>query len=330
MRAERVAAAVIATSAVLTLGGVAAAASALTPERIQWLHDASVAASDPLPDDVAAIAAATGMSREGELVYRASTPAVEEESDFSEHCTLEGGAVLGCYAAGEIYVYDVTDARLAGTVEVTAAHEMLHAAYERLDEAERDRVDALVADFVATIPEDAPVRQDMSLYAPAQLDDEWHSRVGTEFAELPPALEEYYARWFDDRSRVLDLFATANAQFREIEARIDEIVAELERQDPILDAQIAALDADYAAYNADVAAFNRRAESGDFPSQAAFDSERGALVARGDALDARQERLQADIAAFNALVEELTALDADYADLYSALDPSDDRAEVEG
>ncbi len=218
MRSERVAAATIALSAVLTLGGFGAGAASLTPERVQWIHDASIAANEPLPADVAAIAAATGMSREGELIYRASTPVVEPETEFTEHCSVEGGAVLGCYAAGEIYVYDVTDERLAGTVEVTAAHEMLHAAYERLDEAERARVDALIADYVATIPDDAPVRDDMALYPDEQLADEWHSRLGTEFADLPAELEAYYARWFDDRSLVLALFETANALFTQIEA----------------------------------------------------------------------------------------------------------------
>lgn len=296
--------------------------------RIQYFHDAYVAWAQPIPDDVAAIAEATGMSAEGELVYRASTPAVEAESSFSQHCSVEGGAVLGCYADGNVYVYEVTDSRLAGTVEVTAAHEMLHAAYERLSPEERERVDALVKEAIATIPEDDPVYEDLALYPASQLADEWHSRLGTEFADLPPALEEHFAVYFDDRAKVVELNVQATAAFDELQAQIDALVAEIDALDPVLDARIAAYEASVAAYNADVDAFNARNNSGYYTTQEAFDRDRNRLVARGAAIDAEYAAIDAQIAYYNGLVEQLTALDADYADLYSALDPSDDPESV--
>ncbi len=309
------------------LGTAAATAVPLatwTPADTQYVHDAYVAWAEPVSDRVAQIAAATGMSVAGELIYRASRPAVEDKDDFNEHCTLEGGAVLGCYAAGTIYVYDVTDDRLAGTVEVTAAHEMLHAAYERLGDAERDEVDALVAAFVATIADDDPVHADLSLYAPEQLADEWHSRVGTEYAELPDDLERHYARWFDDRSKVVALNEQANAAFRELQGQIDALVAEVDALGPAIDARMAAYEAAVAQFNADVDSFNARAASGAFSSQAQFDRERAALVARGEALDAEVAALNEQVAYYNGLVEQLAALDTDYAELYSALDPTAD------
>jgi hypothetical protein len=292
--------------------------------RIQYFHDAYVAWAEPIPDDVAAIAHVTGMSAEGELVYRASTPAVEPESSFRQHCSIEGGAVLGCYADGNVYVYDVTDSRLAGTVEVTAAHEMLHAAYERLSPEERQRVDALVDEAIAAIPEDDPVYQDLALYPESQLADEWHSRLGTEFADLPPALEQHYAVYFDDRSKVVELNAQATAAFTELQAQIDALVAEIDALDPVLDARIAAYQASVADYNADVDAFNARNLNGYYTTQEQFDRDRNALVARGAAIDAEYAAIDEQITYYNGLVEKLTALDADYADLYSALDPSDD------
>lgn len=313
------------------LGGTAVAVTATlalfssswTLPRIQYFHDAYVAWSEPIPDDVAAIAAATGMSEEGELIYRASTPAIEDDDDFNQHCSLEGGAVLGCYYEGNVYVYAVTDSRLAGTVEVTAAHEMLHAAYERLSPDERERIDALVEEAIAAIPEDDPVFEDLALYAPAQHADEWHSRLATEFADLPPALEEHFARYFDDRAKVVELNEQATALFNQLRAQIDALVAEIDALDPVLDARIAAYEAAIADYNADVDSFNARAANGSFSSQEQFDQERGALIARGNALDAEGAALDAEIARYNGLVEQLTALDADYADLYSALDSND-------
>ncbi|HWH98086.1 MAG TPA: hypothetical protein VNS80_06940 [Pseudolysinimonas sp.] len=312
--------AVIATTGML--------ASTWTLPRIQHFHDAYIAWSQPIPGDVAAIATATGMSEEGELIYRASTPEIEDDDDFNQHCSIEGGAVLGCYYEGNVYVYAVTDERLAGTVEVTAAHEMLHAAYERLSPEERERIDALVAAAVATIPDDDPVFEDLALYAADQQADEWHSRLGTEFADLSPELEEHFARYFDDRAKVVELNAHATALFTELRAQIDALVAEIDALDPVLDARIATYEAAIADYNADVDAFNARADSGAFLTQEQFDHERAALVARGSSLDAQGAALEADIDYYNGLVAQLTALDADYADLYSALDSTDDTDSV--
>jgi hypothetical protein len=314
--------------AVAVITTLALVASSWTLPRIQHFHDAYIAWSEPIPDDVAAIAAATGMSEEGELIYRASTPEVEDDDDFSEHCSIEGGAVLGCYYEGNVYVYAVTDERLAGTVEVTAAHEMLHAAYERLSPDERDRIDALVDEAIAAIPDDDPTFDDLELYPAAQHADEWHSRLGTEFAELSPALEEHFARYFDDRAKVVELHVQATALFNELRAQIEALVEEIDALDPVLDARIAKFEAAIDRYNADVDSFNARAENGSFSSQQQFDSERAVLVSRGAALDAEGAALDAEIDRYNGLVEQLTALDADYAELYSALDSNDDTGSV--
>jgi hypothetical protein len=314
--------------AVAVITALAVFASSWNLASIQYFHDAYVAWSEPIADDVAAIAEATGMSPEGELVYRASTPAVEDDDAFNQHCSIEGGAVLGCYFEGNLYVYAVTDSRLAGTIEVTAAHEMLHAAYERLSREERERVDALVDEAVADIPETDPVFEDLALYPADQLADEWHSRLGTEFADLSPELEAHYARYFDNRAKVVELNAQATALFTQLRAQIDALVAEIDALDPVLDARIAAYEAAIADYNADVDSFNARAANGSFASEQQFYQERNALISRGNALDAEGAALDAEITHYNGLVEQLTALDADYADLYSALDPSDDTAGV--
>lgn len=315
-------------TAVAVAAGVGGVAAAWTDADIQYFHDANVAWSEPLPDDVAAIAETTGMSLAGELIYRASTPAVEDDDAFNQHCSIEGGAVLGCYSQGEIYVYAVTDERLAGTIEVTAAHEMLHAAYERLSDDERVRIDALVEQAIALIPADDPVFADLELYPDSQLADEWHSRLGTEFADLPAELEQHYALYFEDRTKVLTLNVAANAAFRELQAQIDALVIEIDTLNPVLDARIAAYEAAIADYNSDVASFNARADSGAFLTQEQFDRERNSLVARGNVLDAEYAAIDTQIAYYNGLVAQLTALDADYADLYSALDSSDDTESI--
>jgi hypothetical protein len=206
---------------------------------------------------------------------------------------------------------------------------MLHAAYERLSPEEQDRIDGLVEEAIAAIPEDDPVYADLALYPADQLADEWHSRLGTEFADLPPALEEHYAVYFDDRAKVVELNVQANAAFTELQGQIDALVAEIDALDPVLDARIAAYEASVDAYNADVDAFNARNDAGYYTTQAAFDRDRNALIARGDAIDAEYAAIDAQITYYNGLVAQLTALDENYADLYSALDSSDDPESVD-
>jgi hypothetical protein len=294
------------------------------PDRPEELRDGWIVWTEPSSDEVAAIADATGMSERGRRVYLASTPEIESTESFNEHCAVEGQVVLGCYVDREIYLFAVTDERLAGTVESTAAHEMLHAAYERLSRAEREEVDALVADFVASIPEDHRVFADLEGYPAEALPDEWHSRLGTEFADLPPALEAHYALYFDDRAKVLDLQERSIAAFVELEAQIDALITEIDALDLALDARSAAYDAAFAALEADIASFNARADRPDgFASQGQFDRERAALVARSDALDAESVAINGEVERYNALVAELEALDADYADLYESLDSTD-------
>lgn len=52
--------------------------------------------------------------------------------------------MFGCYftngKSGKIAIQSVTDDRFQGVMEVTAAHEMLHAAYSRLSPSDRDKL----------------------------------------------------------------------------------------------------------------------------------------------------------------------------------------------
>lgn len=288
--------------------------------RGQWLQDQWTVLTQPSPAEIVAIADETGMSDEGRLIFLASTPAIEGAEQFNDDCRVESEGTLGCFDGARIYIFEVTDPRLQGTIEVTAAHEMLHAAYLRLQPGERAEVDSLVQDAVAALPEDDPVFDAMELYDESQWPDEWHSRLGTEFGDLPAALEAHYARYFDDRSLVLELEAASTALLDELEAQLDDLQARIDALDDEITARTAAYDSALAAYSDDVDAFNARADAGEFDSQAQFDAERAALVARQQELDAEQQALNELIDEYNDLLDQLTALDADYADLYESLD----------
>jgi cell division protein FtsB len=304
----------------LTILAVILVLSPWDRSRGQWLQDQFVVLTQPSPDEVVAIAEATGMSDAGRLIFLASTPAIEDADRFNDDCSVESEGTLGCFDGTDIYIYAVTDPRLQGTIEVTGAHEMLHAAYLRLSTQERAEVDALVADAVETLPPDDPVFDDMKLYPESQWPDEWHSRLGTEFADLSPALEAHYARYFDDRSLVLALDAASTALLDQLEAQLDELADRVAALDAEVGDRSEAYDAALKAYTADVAAFNEKADDGGFGSQDEFDAARAALVARQEQLQQERSELNARIDEYNDLVDQLTALDADYADLYQGLD----------
>lgn len=196
--------------------------------------------------NVAVLADDTKMSEYGRRLFFVNHPTLDDKTALNEHCKniLEEAAVLGCYRGdrGGIYIYDVTDDRLKGIEEVTAAHEMLHQAYDRLDDKEKARVNALLQDYADNGLTDESVRGKLDIYRksePNNLLNEMHSLFGSEIADLPPELEAYYARYFTDRKAVL-------AYRQQSVAAFDTYRQQLASYDSRLEAMKAQLDADEA------------------------------------------------------------------------------------
>ena len=284
------------------------------PQRGQAMADQVTIWFSPSPAEISALADATGMSETGRRIFFASTPELDDAEDFNTHCPVDEQIVLGCYAAREIYLFRVTDERLQGTNEVTAAHEMLHAAYERLPDSERSRIDALIDAFVDALADDHPLFTVMASYPEASHADELHSRLGTEITELTPALESYFARYFDDRSLVLAQHARSTATLDAANARIAQLSAELDALGVDIESRRAAWEADSAELDADIERYNA---AGWTPTS---DREYRELQARWDAREAERLALVADIDRYNALVAELNELSAASNELYQELD----------
>ena len=179
---------VLAVLSLVVLAGVLVAAP-WDAARRQAYADQWVVWTDPPPAGISQLADQLALTETGRRIFFATRPQVEAARDFEEHCPFEAEVVLGCYDRGRIYVYDVTDERLAGTVESTTAHELLHAVYDRLDATQADRIDTLVAGYVATLPADDETVALVDTYPEAQRADEWHSRLGTSFTPLPAELD---------------------------------------------------------------------------------------------------------------------------------------------
>jgi len=284
------------------------------PYRGQAVSDQVTIWLNPSPPEISELAAASGMSETGRRIFFASTPELDDANDFNTHCPVDEQIVLGCYAAREIYLYRITDERLRGTNEVTAAHEMLHAAYERLPDSERTRVDALIDTFVGALPDDDPLFAILQSYPAESHADELHSRLGTEITELTPELESYFGRYFDDRSLVLAEYAHSTAALDAVGAKIAELTAQLDALGADIEARRSAWDADSADLDSDIERYNA---SGRTPTS---DREYRELQSRWDAREAARVALVADIDRYNAMVAELNELSAANNELYQELD----------
>jgi hypothetical protein len=199
---------------------------------------------------------------------------------------------------------------------------MLHAAWDRLNRDERDRIAALLEAEYEKHTSNAAFSDRMAVYAriePGEHANELHSIMGTEVAELSPELEEYYARYFTDRAAVTSLHASANAVFVRLTARTDELVA-------AMNALRAEIEADYARYTAGTEAVNRDVESFNKRSRATspeefqrLQAERDDLLSRQASLDSLYESVQHRSADFDAMMDELEGLNKMRADLQRGL-----------
>jgi hypothetical protein len=231
--------------------------------------------------DLAQRTTMTDSARHLLYVYHAE---LEDKLSFNRNCpTTEQTIVLGCYVSGQgIYIFKVTDQRLAGIEEVTVAHEMLHAAYERLSGSERKRIDTLTQQAFDNLT-DQRIKGNIKAYRdrdPKVVPTELHSIIGTEVRNLSPELEAYYQRYFKDRKTVVSFsehyeaafserraqVARYDEQLKQLREQIDSNQMEINNRREELNRQKAALDAALAAkryeeYNAGVPPYNAAVRS---------------------------------------------------------------------
>ena len=269
----------------------------------------------------------------GQQIFYATFPSIEDKASFNTSCasTERTVAILGCYTADRIYLYNIQNAELDGTLEVTAAHEMLHAAYHRLNYFERQTVDMLIEQEYAKIKDQAEIKQVMQYYQQAEPGaelDELHSIIGTTISDLPPELEQYYARYFTDRSAVVALNEKYNAVFSELSQQADVLQQQIDSEGPAIKIDLATYDIDLAQLNLDIQSFNQRANSGAFRTQSEFNTARNALEARISALNQQRQAINARVDAYNAAVDELNKLAVHVNKLNESINGADAPSEV--
>ena len=270
--------------------------------------------------------AGSGMSDEGKFLFYASQPTIQANPTFNSTCSNieENFGVLGCYFPSQksIYLFDVTDDRLAGLEEVVAAHEMLHAAWDRTSASERARLAPLLEAEAARMKDDPEFSTTLGFYAktePGERANELHSIIGTEFAELGPELEEHYAQYFTDRTTVVALHEKSNAVFTAQQDASKTLVEELDSLRASIDDDYESYNSGYDSLNRDIDSFNARADNGDFRSVEQFNNERTSLIDRQNSLNALYDAVEANVATYDDMVTQLEALNATISELNKSI-----------
>jgi hypothetical protein len=261
----------------------------------------------------------------GLFTFYATRPVVAEPSEFNGKCPRqeEGSPILGCYTSEDrIYVFNVSNEKLDGMKEVTAAHEMLHAAWQRIGKQEQERLgNLLTAAYEKSA--NAELKERMAYYQrnePDAITNELHSILGTEVADLGDELEAYYGQYFENRQLILDLHAKYNSVYQGLYQRADQLYAEIEALSASIEARSALYDADVSALSNDISTFNSRANSGDFDSPGEFNNERAQLVRRSGQLDAERAVINADIARYGQMYDEYQSIASQIEVLNNSID----------
>lgn len=189
--------------------------------------DGIVAGRVPEPEpEVVALADEMFLSERGRDLLYMSRPELLGAAEFAGRCDRAGGGAgaagtpggaVGCYhssaggleAGGRIVVYTPADARLRGFVVETAAHELLHAAWNDLTPGERDTATSALNAVVGGIdPAD-----DIHAQIAGSVGDERANRptelfayVGTQVwrpGGLGAELEALYSRFVADREQLV-------------------------------------------------------------------------------------------------------------------------------
>ena len=143
---------------------------------------------------ISAIEQRVTLTSAGKRIFHATSPEVQDSGQFNSSChsVERTTAILGCYYRDRIYLYNVQNNELDGALDVTAAHELLHAAYARLNAFEQQRVDGLVRAAYQKVKDEPTLKRLMEYYKQAEPGaevNELHSILGTTIANLDSELE---------------------------------------------------------------------------------------------------------------------------------------------
>ena len=275
----------------------------------QWLEDWWRGKDYQPVGEMLQIRDSLGLTDRGDFLFKASMPKLAESDEFNAMCrTVEDEeiAVLGCYTDKNIYVYDIDSAELDGIKELTTAHELLHAVWDRMNEGERKDLASVLKQVYDSAGEN--LREELMTYDESQRQEELFVRAGTEIMNVPTELEKIYAEVFKDQDAVVAFYNKYIAVFRAMEAEMDALEGEMNTTSVEIESVSGEYERRMGQLNADVANFNACAEvAGCFKTNEEFYARRGELLAQQGELNAMYDRINQLIDKYNELVSKYNA-----------------------
>lgn len=256
------------------------------------------------PAEVTALEDKIDFTEPATYTFRATRPSLESREQFNESCRSHNAdiSVLGCYTGGRIYIYDIKTPELSGIIESTAAHEFLHAAWDRLPESEKNTVSTYLNQVYAE-HKDA-LSEDLSNYDAADQLDELHSRIGTQIADLPEYLERYYASYFKDQDKIVAYYNNYIKPFNEIKSQMESLKEELDTLKSQIDADTNDYYSRSQVLSSAIDEFNACAnQAGCFASVSEFNNRRAELTDEQNEVEELYNSISAKVDSYNQKVE---------------------------
>lgn len=256
------------------------------------------------------------------LMTLASHPKLQDSDNFNDSCrtVLDSDSyVLGCYNGGYIYIFNVSNNELGEIKAVTLAHEVLHAAYERLPEKERESIDKEINLYYESLDNDN-LRSRIESYPEHNRSNELHSIFGTEYEQIPDSLEKHFSKYFKDRQSVVSRYLSYEQIFQELVDKGEQLVAQIEELSITINELKTDYEDNWQELSNQINDFNYRATNGHFSSEAAFWSERQLLQNEITRLDNLHRQINDYIADYNKMIEEYDEISIKKDELYSSID----------
>lgn len=271
----------------------------------QWLYDFYREKTYQPTSEMQTIRDSLKLTDQGKFLFNASHPGLYSEEEFNNNCQSlsDETAVLGCYTRQNIYVYNITEKRLAGIRELTTAHELLHAVYARMSSDEKD---ALRPDLEKVYRENqSTLKKEIGSYSSDQQLEEIYVRAGTEIKKLPASLEQHFAKIFQDQDKIVNFYNSYIAVFRQLESELDTLKNEMENLNSTINQKTKAYESAVSQLNNEVNEFNNCANTVDcFSSEYEFNLRRNELVAKQNYLDTLYYEIDSLISQYNKYVEK--------------------------
>lgn len=245
------------------------------------------------------------LTGEGERVFNASFPELDEKNAFNQRCKSHDGNsyILGCYVDGGIFVYNITDERFEGIRESTLAHELLHAVYARMSDSEKISLSVLLEEVYRA--HGKTLGDELAVYDGSKRYDELYARIGTEIKDLPEELEKHYAKVFKNQDNIVSFYDKYGTPLREVRETFERLEGELASLKAQIETKRTEYETKVAVHNQEVGEFNNCADRvGCFASDYALNTRRAELLKRQNELNELHAEISELVDTHNAKVDE--------------------------